>query len=82
GYLSPTSFGFTLSISLLAGIVFGGMYSLQGAIIGVCLLTFLEQNLLPTGLSSIGWMLEGAIMIIVIMAFPKGIWHEIQSLWP
>ncbi|MFK7926488.1 MAG: branched-chain amino acid ABC transporter permease, partial [Bacteroidia bacterium] len=47
GYLSPTSFGFTLSISLLAGIVFGGMYSLQGAIIGVCLLTFLEQNLLP-----------------------------------
>jgi len=80
-YLSPTSFGFTLSISLLAGIVLGGLYTLEGALIGIAALSLLEQNLLPTAMSSVGWMLEGAILILVMLAFPKGVWQKIQTKW-
>ncbi|MEL6650123.1 MAG: branched-chain amino acid ABC transporter permease [Bacteroidota bacterium] len=81
GYLSPASFGFSLSVSLLAGLVFGGQGYLAGAVLGTSLLTLLEQNLLPAGLSGLGWMLEGLLMVIVILAFPRGLWHWIQQLW-
>lgn len=81
GYLSPASFGFSLSVSLLAGLVFGGQGYLAGAVLGTSLLTLLEQNLLPAGLSGLSWMLEGLLMLIVILAFPQGLWYWIQQLW-
>ncbi|MEM6343021.1 MAG: branched-chain amino acid ABC transporter permease [Bacteroidota bacterium] len=80
-YLSPTSFGFTLSISLLAGIVLGGLYKLEGAILGIALLSLLKQNLLPTDLSSLGWVLEGAILMLFMLALPQRLWQIIQTKW-
>ncbi|MEL7534999.1 MAG: hypothetical protein AAFN10_27095 [Bacteroidota bacterium] len=78
-YLSPTSFGFTLSISLLAGIVLGGLYTLEGAILGIALLSLLKQNLLPTDLSSLGWVLEGAILVLFMLDIPQRLWQKFQA---
>lgn len=79
---APSAFTLTLSLTLLAAIVLGGLGSLTGALIGAALLTFLPSVVTDigrnAGLSDIqaaelAPLVYGLVMVAVILLAPTGI---------
>ena len=79
---APSAFTLTLSLTLLAAIVLGGLGSLSGALIGAALLPFLPS--VVTDLGSAGGLSDikaaelaplvyGLVMVAVILLAPAGI---------
>ena len=71
GVVSPDQYSLTVAVSLLAYIVFGGIGSTAGAIIGTTLLL-----LLPQIFSSLGQdqaIINAAVLLGVVLIAPKGI---------
>lgn len=82
GTVSPGLFILTLSIQLLTAAVLGGLGSLAGAIWGSAVLvlvpTYLENvatshGMTQTTSSSIPILAYGAVLVVVMLAFPAGI---------
>jgi branched-chain amino acid transport system permease protein len=82
GIASPGEFTLTLSITLLAGAVLGGLGSLAGALWGSLVLIFLPTYLtdvanshgLSSGASSnVPIAVYGVVLIVVMLVFPSGI---------
>lgn len=89
GIVSPGAFDVTLSVSLLAGVVVGGTGSLLGAWWGAVLLVYVPQWStsiagglhLQTGQSSnVALLLYGAVLIVVVLAAPRGIQGLVRLL--
>jgi branched-chain amino acid transport system permease protein len=87
---APTSFTLVLSISLLVGIVIGGLGSLVGAIIGSALLVFLRPAVTDAGLSAglsdaqaanIAPLVYGVVLIVVMLAAPRGVVGSIRHAY-
>lgn len=79
---APTTFTVVLSISLLVGIVIGGLGSLVGAILGSILLVFLrpevtdlglEQGLSAAQAANIAPLVYGVVLILVMLLAPRGL---------
>lgn len=79
---APSAFTLTLSLTLLAAIVLGGLGTLSGALIGATLLTFLPSVVTDlgrtAGLSDIqaaelAPLVYGVVMVAVILLAPMGI---------
>ncbi|MQS16978.1 branched-chain amino acid ABC transporter permease [Streptomyces kaniharaensis] len=75
GYINPASFPVVLSISVLSYVIFGGMGSLIGVIVGAALLTFLpavfqEQELVRQEDIPI-WI--GAILVVMMIFRSQGL---------
>jgi branched-chain amino acid transport system permease protein len=90
--VGPGGFSLNLSIQLLVAIVIGGMGSLTGAAIGAVLIVYLPSwsdslsNHLPSDLhAQIGPNLSlaifGAVLIVVMLAFPGGLVGGVRRLW-
>ena len=82
GSAGPGSFLLTLSVSLLAAAVVGGLGSLAGAVWGAIIIVYLpswcddfSRSLsLPTNASNnLKIALYGALLIVVVLAAPNGI---------
>lgn len=71
-FVAPDSFVFLLSITLLVGIVIGGLASISGAIYGAFFIQFV-----PTYMQDISkaapWAIYGIFLIAFIFAMPTGI---------
>jgi branched-chain amino acid transport system permease protein len=89
GTVSPSLFTLSLSIQLLTAAVLGGLGSLSGAIWGSILLvivpTYLTNVATSHGLtqatsSSIPILAYGVVLILVMLAFPRGIAGGISRL--
>lgn len=89
GTVSPSLFTLSLSIQLLTAAVLGGLGSLSGAIWGSILLvivpTYLTNVSTSHGLtqatsSSIPILAYGVVLILVMLAFPRGIAGGISRL--
>ena len=89
GTVSPSLFTLSLSIQLLTAAVLGGLGSLSGAIWGSILLVivpvYLDQLATSHGLtqstsSSIPILAYGVVLILVMLAFPRGIAGGISRL--
>jgi len=90
-YVAPDSFGFFLSISLLIGLVVGGVASLAGSIIGgvftvlvqnsaQALSKFVKNDLgLPFDLSA--YAVYGILLLILMYVMPLGIAGGIVMAW-
>ncbi|MBS0241010.1 MAG: branched-chain amino acid ABC transporter permease [Proteobacteria bacterium] len=90
-FVSPDSFRFELSISLLVGAVVGGIASLPGAIIGGIFVQVIEKYAdaltrsitqtvhLPIDLEP--WTIYGIALIALMYVMPTGIAGGIASLW-
>ena len=87
---APGSFPLTLSLSLLAAIVIGGLGSLPGAIWGAFIIVFapdwissLNDSLnLPARVSDeLPLALFGAVFVIAMLVFPHGIQGGLTRLW-
>ena len=89
GLVAPGAFTITLSIALLTGAVIGGLGSLPGALWGslviVLVPTYVTDVATSHGLSSsvgsnIPVAAYGAVLILVMLAFPQGIQGGLRRL--
>lgn len=87
---APSGFTLTLSLTLLAAVVLGGLGSLLGALIGAGLLTFLPQ--VVTGLghdaglsdlqaAELSPLVYGLTLVLVILLAPAGIVGSVRARW-
>ena len=70
GFVTPGKVGFFHSIELVTMVVFGGMASTFGAVLGAATLTLLPQLL--TTLKEYEMVVFGAVMIATMVFLPRG----------
>jgi branched-chain amino acid transport system permease protein len=70
-FVAPDSFNFLLSVSLLVGLVIGGVGSIPGSLVGGLFVLYVPNiaESISTGLSG---AIYGAIMLLVIYVMPSG----------
>jgi branched-chain amino acid transport system permease protein len=71
GFITPAKASFLHSIELVTMVVFGGMASTAGAVVGAAVLTILPQFL--TVLKQYEMVVFGALMMLTMICFPRGI---------
>jgi len=71
GFITPAQAGFLHSIELVTMVVFGGMASIFGAVVGAAVLTTLPQFL--TAFKDYEMIVLGAIMMGTMIAMPRGL---------
>jgi branched-chain amino acid transport system permease protein len=71
GTITPDSFDFILSVMILAMVVFGGLGSVYGAIIGAIVLGTLPEFL--RGIDQYRMLLFGVVMIVIMRLRPQGL---------
>jgi branched-chain amino acid transport system permease protein len=71
GFITPAKASFLHSVELVIMVVFGGMASTFGAVVGAAVLTTLPQVL--TVLKDYEMMVFGAVLIATMVFFPRGI---------
>src|SRR5437660_643390 len=79
-YISPDSFGLDQSIEVLAMALAGGADAVPGSIVGGFLLTFLPEWL--RDLKRIYLVAYGAVIILVILFMPEGLWGWARLVGP
>jgi branched-chain amino acid transport system permease protein len=86
---APGSFGFDLSLSLLTGVVLGGLGSLGGAVWGAALLVFLPNwthdlassfSLSQNVAANLPLAVYGIVLIGAMLAWPTGIQGAVRAL--
>jgi branched-chain amino acid transport system permease protein len=71
GFITPSKASFLHSIELVTMVVFGGMASTYGAVIGAAVLTVLPQLL--TVLKEYEMVVLGAVLMLTMIFMPRGI---------
>jgi branched-chain amino acid transport system permease protein len=71
GFITPTKASFLHSVELVIMVVFGGMASIFGAVVGAAVMTVLPQLL--TVLKDYEMMVFGAVLVATMVLFPEGI---------
>jgi branched-chain amino acid transport system permease protein len=71
GFITPTKATFLHSVELVIMVVFGGMASIFGAVVGAAVMTVLPQVL--TVLKDYEMMVFGAVLVATMVLFPEGI---------
>ena len=71
GFITPARASFMHSVELVIMVVFGGMASIFGAVVGAAILTALPQLL--TVLKDYEMMVFGAVLIATMVFFPQGV---------
>jgi branched-chain amino acid transport system permease protein len=79
-FVAPDSFTVLLSISLLSGIVIGGLATISGAIYGAIFIQFVP-NLAQDISKAAPWAIFGLFLILVIYVMPHGIAGGLRLLW-
>jgi len=80
GFVSPDSFTVQLSITLLAGVVVGGLASISGAILGAIYVQFMPNAALQISKAA-PWAIYGASLILCMYVMPGGAARLLKSLW-
>lgn len=71
-FISPSSFQYSESISMVAMVVLGGLGNMVGAVMGAVILTVLPEAL--RFLSEFRMVIYGLAMVIMMIFRPNGIW--------
>lgn len=71
-FVAPDSFTVFLSISLLVGIVIGGIGTLSGAFLGALFIMFVP-TLAETISKDAPWFVYGVVLIVCMFAMPNGV---------
>jgi branched-chain amino acid transport system permease protein len=79
GFVTPAKASFLHSIELVTMVVFGGMASTFGAVVGAAVLTLLPQLL--TALKDYEMVVFGALLMATMIFFPRGIVPTLSALW-
>jgi len=79
-FVAPDSFTIFLSISLLVGMVVGGLASITGAFWGALFIQFVP-NLADNISKAAPWAIYGALMIVFMYVMPTGIVGAMRLAW-
>ncbi len=79
-FVAPDSFTIFLSITLLVGIVVGGLASIPGAIYGALFIQFVP-NLADQISKAAPWAIYGVFLIGCVFVMPGGIHGAIRAGW-
>ncbi|WP_284619102.1 branched-chain amino acid ABC transporter permease [Aquabacterium humicola] len=71
GFITPAKASFLHSVELVIMVVFGGMASVGGALLGAVVLTLLPQLL--TALKDYEMVAFGAVLVATMVFFPRGV---------
>jgi branched-chain amino acid transport system permease protein len=80
GFITPAKVTFFHSIELVTMVVFGGMASTFGAVVGAAVLTMLPQAL--TLLKEYEMVVFGAVMMLTMILMPRGLVPTLAALGP
>ncbi len=70
-FLSPGTFGISFSILLVTMVVFGGRFSLWGALLGTVVLTILPESLRV--IKDYDILVYGVVLLLVMIFLPRGL---------
>ena len=70
-FLSPGTFGISFSILLVTMVVFGGRFSLWGALLGTVVLTILPESLRI--IKDYDILVYGVVLLLVMIFLPRGL---------
>ncbi|HME81347.1 MAG TPA: branched-chain amino acid ABC transporter permease [Candidatus Eremiobacteraceae bacterium] len=76
-FISPSDYGFSKAVDMLAYAVVGGMGSVGGPILGAGLLTILPEALRFLG--NYRDVVNGVILLLVIIFLPQGLWSVFRG---
>jgi len=79
-FVAPDSFTVFLSITLMVGMVVGGLTSLPGALYGAAFVQFIP-NLADQISKAAPWAIYGALLIVLMIVLPGGIAGGLNLLW-
>jgi branched-chain amino acid transport system permease protein len=72
GFVAPDSFDIFLSITLLVGVVIGGLASISGAFFGAMFIQFIP-NIADQISKAAPWAIYGVVLIAFMYAMPSGV---------
>ena len=84
GYITPEIFGVDLSFWPVTYVIFGGLGTLAGPIVGTVVLTIIWDGLKMAGLTFARYVIVGILLILVIIFLPKGLVDlpdQLQKWW-
>jgi branched-chain amino acid transport system permease protein len=73
GYITPEIFGVDLSFWPVTYVIFGGVGTLAGPVIGTIVLTIIWEGLKMAGFTFSRYIIVGILLILVIIFLPKGL---------
>ena len=73
GYITPEIFAVDLSFWPVTYVIFGGLGTLAGPVIGTIALTIIWEGLKMAGLTFSRYIIIGILLILVIIFLPKGL---------
>jgi len=79
-FVAPDSFSAFLSITLLTGIVIGGLATISGAIFGAIFIQFVPNWALDISKAA-PWAIFGIFLIVFMYVMPRGIAGSLWLLW-
>ena len=79
--MDPNVYGFAYSLNLLTGVIIGGLTSVWGGVLGATVITGLCEALRDLGLPLWEAVIMGALTVIVLLAFPRGLAGAISALF-
>ena len=71
-FVAPDSFNFLLSITLLTGVVIGGLASISGAFFGALFIQFIP-NIADEISKAAPWAIYGVVLIVFMYVMPTGV---------
>ena len=80
GYVSPDSFTAWLSITLLVGVVVGGLASISGAVLGAIFIQFMPSLTYEISKSA-SWAVYGVSLIVCMYVMPGGVASLFERVW-
>ncbi len=79
-YVAPDTFDIFLSITLLVGVVIGGLASISGAIFGALFIQFIP-NWAQDISKAAPWAVYGISLILAMYVMPRGVSGLLRILW-
>lgn len=79
-FVAPDSFNLFLSVTLLVGLVVGGIASIPGAIFGGVFIVFIP-NVAEEISKAAPWAIYGVFLILFMYVMPTGIWGAIRRAY-
>jgi branched-chain amino acid transport system permease protein len=71
-FIGPSEFGFDRGVDILTMTILGGTGGLTGPVLGALIITLLPELL--RGFSDFRTMMNGAILVLIVLFLPKGLW--------
>jgi len=75
-FIGPSEFGFDRGVDILTMTILGGTSGLTGPVLGALIITVLPELL--RSLKDFRTMTNGAILVLIVLFLPKGLWDPLR----